>query len=90
MHRYELIFLLKKKEDEKIVKEIVHSIPKAKILKEESWGEKTLAYPIKKNRQAFYFIYHLEIDKKNVLELKQRLNFEEKILRYLLLSVEKK
>lgn len=90
MRRYELVFLLKKKEDEKIVKEIVHSIPKAKILKEESWGEKTLAYPIKKNRQAFYFIYHLEIDKKNVLELKQRLNFEEKILRYLLLSVEKK
>lgn len=89
MNYYELVFLLSKKDDENIVKKILNET-NAKILKEETWGEKTLAYPIKKNRSAFYFIYQIEINKKNVLELRKRLNFEEKVLRYLLLLVNNK
>lgn len=80
---YQLVFLLKKKEEEEIIKKIVENF--AKIIKTETWGEKTLAYPIKKNHKAYYFNYIIEIDPKKTLELKRKLNFEEKLLRYLLL-----
>lgn len=80
---YQLVFLLKKKEEEEIIKKIVENF--AKIIKTETWGEKTLAYPIKKNHKAYYFNNIIEIDPKKTLELKRKLNFEEKLLRYLLL-----
>ncbi len=80
---YQLVFLLKKREEEEIIKKIVENF--AKIINAESWGEKTLAYPIKKNHKAFYFNYQIELNPKKTIELKRKLNFEEKLLRYLLL-----
>mgnify|MGYP001127601441 CR=1 FL=1 len=86
MSQYELTFLLKKKEDEKTVKDIITSI-KGKILKESAWGEKKLAYPIKKNQSAFFFNWLVEVEEKNIFDLRKKLNFEEKIIRYLLLKL---
>ena len=86
MSQYELTFLLKKKEEEKDIKEVITSI-KAKIIKEEAWGEKTLSYPIKKNRSAFFFNWLIKTDEKTILALRKKLNFEEKIIRYLLLKL---
>jgi ribosomal protein S6 len=56
-------------------------------LKEENLGEKTLAYSIKKNHTALFYIFQIEIDKKNISELKKKLNFNDKILRYLLVVI---
>mgnify|MGYP000613304787 CR=1 FL=1 len=86
MSQYELTFLLKKKEEEKDIKDLIASI-KAKIIKEEAWGEKRLSYPIKKNYSAFFFNWLIEADEKTVLALRKKLNFEEKIIRYLLLKL---
>ena len=82
--KYELTFLTKEEAELKNIKELVESF-KGKVSKEEKWGEKTLSYSIKKNHTAFFYNFQFEIDKKNVLELKNKLNFNEKILRYLLL-----
>jgi small subunit ribosomal protein S6 len=87
MNKYELTLLLAKKEDQEKVKKILEAT-NASIIKEEAWGEKTLAYPIKKHRTAFFFNFILEMNPKEIFELKRKLNFEEKILRYLLLLVE--
>ncbi len=81
--KYQLIFLLKKKEEEEIIKKIIENL--GKIITTENWGEKILAYPIKKSRRAFYFNYIIELEPKKTFELKRKLNFEEKLLRYLLL-----
>jgi small subunit ribosomal protein S6 len=89
MNQYELTLLLSKKEDIDTVKKILTDA-KASVIKEEAWGEKTLAYPVKKHRTAFFFNLLLKVNSKDLLELKRKLNFEEKILRYLLLSVNKK
>ncbi|MGB9707561.1 MAG: 30S ribosomal protein S6 [Microgenomates group bacterium] len=89
MSQYELTLLLSKKEDLETVKKIIDEAG-ASIVKEESWGEKTLAYPIKKRQTAFFFNFLLQIKPKDLLEFKRKLNFEEKILRYLLLLVDKK
>ncbi|EKE13983.1 MAG: hypothetical protein ACD_12C00724G0005 [uncultured bacterium] len=82
--KYEITFLAKEETELKNIKDLIESY-KGKVTKEEKWGEKTLAYSIKKNRTALFFNVQFEIDKKSVLELKNRLNLSEKILRYLLL-----
>lgn len=82
--KYELTIILKDKGELKNIKELIVTL-KGKVEKEEDWGEKTLAYSIKNNNTAHFFNYAITIDKSQISELKKRLNFNEKILRYLLL-----
>jgi small subunit ribosomal protein S6 len=81
--KYELTFLLNEEAELTNIKSLVESL--GKIAKEEKWGEKTLAYSIKKNNRAFFYNYTLEIDKDKTSELRKKLNFNTKILRFLLL-----
>jgi len=85
--KYELTFLTKEEIELKNIKDLIDSF-KGKVTKEEKWGEKTLSYAIKKNRTALFYNFQFEIDKKNILEFKNKLNSNEKILRYLLLVQE--
>lgn len=82
--KYELTFLTKEENESKNLKDLIE-LHKGKVTKEDKWGEKTLAYPIKKNHTAFFFNYQFELDKKSILQFKNKLNLDEKILRYLLL-----
>lgn len=82
--KYEITFLTKEEAELKTVKDLIEFY-KGKVTKEERWGEKTLAYSIKKNNTALFYNFQFELDKKNILELKNKLNLSEKILRYLLL-----
>ncbi len=84
---YELVFLLNEEADSPSVKQLIESLS-GKIVKEEAWGKKTLAYAIKKARSAFFFDWILEMDVKQTAEFRKKLNFNEKILRYLLLVSE--
>lgn len=88
MFHYELTFLLKKSEDNEIIKNLIAS-EEGKIIKEEKWGEKILAYPIKKNKTAFFYNFLIEISREKVNNLRKKLNFNDKILRYLLLISDK-
>ena len=85
--KYELTFLVKEEAEAKIVKELIESC-KGKVTKEDKWGEKTLAYTIKKNHTALFYNFEKEKDKKSVLDFKNKLNLNEKVLRYLLLVQE--
>lgn len=82
---YELTFLLNEEEELKKIREIIESFS-GKIINEEKWGKKTLAYPIKKNHSAYYYSWKIEINQNKIAELKKKLNFSEKLMRYLLLS----
>ncbi len=82
--KYELTFLVNEKEELKNIKDLI-TAQKGKIVKEEDWGEKTLSFAIKNNGKAHFYNYVLEMEKSQVLELKKKLNFNEKLLRYLLL-----
>jgi small subunit ribosomal protein S6 len=84
MTKYELTFLLATEEELKKIKELIKSLS-GKIVGEKEWGEKTLAYPIKKNRTAFFYNWLIEMETKKINELRRKLNFEEKLIRYLLL-----
>ncbi len=85
--KYDLTFLVKEEKTATVVSEILKT-SKGKILKENVWGEKTLSYPIKNQPRAYFFNYSFEMDKSALADFKKKLNFEEKILRFLLLGQE--
>lgn len=89
MFKYELILLLPEKEELEIVKKII-SDSGATIEEEKSWGERKLAYKIKKYHTAYYHLFNIAIKEKSMLvKLKRQLNFSEKVIRYLLLVLNK-
>lgn len=83
--KYELVLLLNQEAELEQIKSLITTL-KGKIEKEEKWGEKTLAYPIKKNHRALFFDLFIDIDEKQTSELRKKLNFSEKLLRFLLLA----
>lgn len=84
---YELTFLLNEESELGSIKKLIESLS-GKILEEEAWGNKTLAYPIKKLKTANFYKWKIDIDGKNISELSKKLNFNEKLIRYLLLIPE--
>ena len=87
MTKYEMTFLLNEESELKQIKETIESFS-GKILKENDLGKKILAYPIKKLTSARFYNFLIEIEKSKILELKIKLNFNEKLIRYLLLVYE--
>ena len=55
-----------------------------KIEKEDMWGAKDLAYPIKRQTKGFFAHFEISADPKNAKTLDKTLKLEEDILRYLL------
>ncbi len=92
MRSYQLVLVLKpslKETDRKKVVDTVKSLLKdIKIEKEEDWGEKPLAYPIKHSQLAYYVNMLFEV--KDVLpqDLEKRIQTNDDILRHLLLRRE--
>ena len=65
------------------VKELITGLG-GRIVKEESWGNKRLAYPIQKLDEARYVFLTVETDGGNPFpEVEQRLEQNDKVLRYL-------
>lgn len=56
-----------------------------KVTKEDLWGVKTLAYPIKKQTSGYYAHFEIEADPKDAKAIDKSLKVEEDILRYLLI-----
>ena len=53
------------------------------VIYKESWGLRSLAYPIKDNKKAFYEFMNIELPQSNVSELNSKLNLNDRIIRYL-------
>ncbi len=53
-----------------------------KILKEEIWGKRQLAYSIKAQTHAIYVFYDIEISGSNLAKIETSLNITEEVLRY--------
>ncbi|MCL4353015.1 30S ribosomal protein S6 [Patescibacteria group bacterium] len=97
MRTYELALILRgsliKPKRDKLLDKIRSLISDAKITKVDEWGEKALAYPIKKENLGFYFLFELEQadDKPLPLsDLEKKLLAEEDVLRHLLVRKNKK
>ena len=61
-----------------------------KIIKEEIWGKKKLAYKIKKEDFAIYVYFDVSLSADVPLKISNILNITDDILRYLLVTVDEK
>lgn len=79
--------------DEKIRKVLLDSVTKklageeGKVGKEDLWGNKDLAYPIKRQTKGFVAHFEITADPKLAKAIDKTLKVEEDILRYLLVRV---
>ncbi len=96
MTQYETAFLLspnlEEEEIEKIIVQMVEVVSKkkGKMINEDRWGKRKLAYPIKKFEEAFYVFFLYEGDPDIPFELERRFKQSEAILRYLTVKKESK
>ena len=94
MRQYETVFLispnLEEEETAKIITQIsgIISKEKGKLIQEDRWGKKKLAYPIKKFEEAFYVFFHYEGGSNIPFELERRFKQTEAILRFLTVKKE--
>ena len=95
MRQYELVFILNPNLSEKEQKEEITRLEKliagfkGKVKKKDVWGKKKLAYPIKKFEEGIYIKIDLDFPEDNVGEWEKKMKLEEKIIRYLLIKLEK-
>ena len=61
-----------------------------KIVKQDRWGARTLAYPIAGKAQGFYVVTLFEGESRTVSELERAYKLDEQVLRYLTVVVDKK
>ena len=58
------------------------------VAKRESWGLKTLAYRIKKNRKGHYVLFNIDGPSDAILEMERQMRLHEDILRYLTIKID--
>lgn len=91
--KYELMVVLdpdlKPEEQEKIITKIKDGVSdaKGKITSSKDFGKKHLAYLISKKSEGFYWFFELEIPAQNAPSFRQKIQMEEKIIRYLLTTI---
>lgn len=93
MNSYYLTLVLKPEMDEKEREAFLDSLTKkilgvdGKLVKEDLWGARDLAYPIKRQSKGFYAHFEINADPKQIKGLDKLLKIEEDILRYLLVRI---
>jgi ribosomal protein S6 len=90
---YEFVFIINAEADSSKKKNLLSSLKKliekmgGSVKKEEKWGVKPLAYPIKGKSKGEYFVWQVAVDSSPKLDdLIVFLSREETILRYLFLK----
>lgn len=59
-----------------------------KITKEDIWGKRHLAYPIKGHEEGYYFVFNVELPSKGLALVNREYRLIGDLLRYILLKEE--
>ena len=91
MRHYEIVFLVHPDQSEQVpaMIEKYHTMIGSSggtIHRSEDWGRRQLAHPIKKAHKAHYVLMNAECDHEVIAELTNTFNFNDAILRYLILN----
>lgn len=93
--RYETVFILTPVLSEDQAKEAAKKFKKvltdlgAKIVHEENWGLKKLAYPIQKKSTGFYHLVEFTGKGTEITELEVQFKRDERVLRFLTIALDK-
>lgn len=89
MNNYETVFILTPVLSDAQMKEAVEKFKTlltdkgAKIINEENWGIRKLAYPIDKKSTGFYNMLEFSVDPSVIAELEVQFRRDERVLRFL-------
>jgi len=61
----------------------------SKIIKEEDWGIRALAYPINKNSKGKYNNIYIEGNNKVIKEIEQFERYDERVIKFLSIKIKK-
>jgi len=61
-----------------------------KVDKEDSWGKKQLAYPIKHEKEGYYFFFELMLPPDHANGIKRLIENDEQVARHLLIRTQDK
>ena len=95
MRSYELMLVINPQLEEEELDSLLNKFKKlieakkGKVTKVDKWGKRNLAYEIKDFQEAYYVVLNFNVDEKNVSELERVIKLEEKVIRYLLLLLQK-
>jgi len=93
---YETGFLiapnLSEEETEKIIGQMIEvvSLKEGRLVRQERWGKRRLAYSIERFNEAFYVFFHYEGRPDIPVELERRFKQSDAVLRYLTLKKDAK
>jgi small subunit ribosomal protein S6 len=93
--QYETVFIMTPVLSDEQAKETVSKFKKllkdngCKIIHEDDWGLRKLAYPIQKKTTGFYYLITFESDGTVISELEVTYKRDERILRFLTVSLDK-
>lgn len=88
MNTYQLALVVKNDLSDKARTELLSGFTAkfGKMVKEDLWGSRNLAYEIKHNDKGFYAYYEFEAEPKEIPVLDRNIRLNEDVLRYLLLK----
>jgi small subunit ribosomal protein S6 len=95
MNQYETIFILTPVLSDEQVKEAVGKFEKflndrgTKMIHQESWGLRKLAYPIQKKMTGFYHLFEFQADPTVIASFEVEFKRDERVLRFLTVRLDK-
>ncbi len=90
MRNYELMVLLQPDLDEAVFADISSKITGwvtdngGTVEKTEDWGNRRMAYQIRKQRESHYVLFHITVEPSATKELERNIRFLEPVMRHML------
>ena len=94
MTKYEVMFIVKTTLDENTVKATAESLSKiitemnGKVENTKEMGQRTLAYPINKEVNGFYYVLTVEASNEAIAELDRKARLNENIIRHQIIKLD--
>ncbi len=94
MRRYETIVILRPSLGEDDINDITGKYAdiikknNGEVIKEDHWGIKTLAYPIKKEQQGYYICIEYAVFPEAVFEIERLAKIDDRLLKYMTVKLQ--
>ena len=95
MNHYETVFIMNPVLSEEQMRETVQKFTKllkdskAKIIAEENWGLKKMAYSIQKKKTGFYYLIEFKVDGKVINDFEVEFKRDERVIRWQTVRLDK-
>lgn len=94
MRLYELTFIVRPDIEDEALAAVTARVEQiitangGKVVKNEPWGKRRLAYPIRRHNEGHYIHLRAELTDQAIREIERQLKISEDVIRHLLVRVE--